>query len=99
MDRTVRPSYVFRHTSDDKLHLHRHTDLGAFHPPHSYETLIASLRSICSVRAQGKGFMDIARALDVRAQDIRDIMLGLVTFAIEGEASNRLRSRADLRVI
>ena len=51
------------------------------------------------MRSQGKGFVDIARALDVRAQDIRDLMLGLVTFALEGESPSRSLGRANLRVV
>lgn len=51
------------------------------------------------MRSQGKSFIDIARALDVRGQDVRDLMLGLVTFAIEGEAQLRTPSRANLRVV
>jgi Zn-dependent peptidase ImmA (M78 family) len=51
------------------------------------------------MRGQGTGFTEIARALDVRAQDVRDLMLGLVTFAIEGEGANRSRSQANLRAV
>ncbi|MBN9327090.1 MAG: hypothetical protein BGO38_07365 [Cellulomonas sp. 73-145] len=51
------------------------------------------------LRSHGQGFVEIARALDVRAQDIRDLMLGLVTFAMEGDAINRARSTANLRVV
>lgn len=51
------------------------------------------------MRGQGAGFTEISRALDVRAQDVRDLMLGLVTFAIEGGAPSRSRSQANLRAI
>lgn len=54
---------------------------------------------VADLRGQGQGFIDIARALDVRAQDVRDLMLGLVTFAIEGDAPQRSRSQASLRAI
>jgi Zn-dependent peptidase ImmA (M78 family)/transcriptional regulator with XRE-family HTH domain len=51
------------------------------------------------LRSQGKGFLDVARVLDIRAQDVRDLMLGLVTFGLPGEATIRERSRADLRAV
>ena len=51
------------------------------------------------LRSQGKGFLDVARVLDIRAQDVRDLMLGLVTFGLPGEATVRERSRADLRAV
>lgn len=51
------------------------------------------------LRSRGEGFGEIARALDVRAQDVRDLMLGLVTFAIEGNGSDRSPSRANLRIV
>lgn len=54
---------------------------------------------LSDMRAQGRGFADIARVLDVRAQDVRDLMLGLVTFALEGEAQSRSPSRANLRAV
>jgi Zn-dependent peptidase ImmA (M78 family) len=49
------------------------------------------------MRARGEGFSDIARVLNVRAQDIQDLMLGIVTFAIQGDGVARSRSAADLR--
>jgi Zn-dependent peptidase ImmA (M78 family)/transcriptional regulator with XRE-family HTH domain len=49
------------------------------------------------MRARGEGFADIARALNVRAQDVQDLMLGIVTFAIQGDGLARSRSSADLR--
>lgn len=49
------------------------------------------------MRAHGEGFADIARALNVRAQDIQDLMLGIVTFAIQGDGVAKSRSSADLR--
>lgn len=54
---------------------------------------------MADMRARGEGFVEIARVLDVRAQDVRDLMLGLVTFAIEGSAPQRARSQADLRAV
>lgn len=54
---------------------------------------------LSDLRAQGSGFAEIAKALDVRSGDVRDLMLGLVTFALEGHAIQPSRSRADLRVV
>lgn len=54
---------------------------------------------IADLRSQSKSFVDIAKDLDVRAQDVRDLMLGLVTFAMAGEAPTRTPSRANLRVV
>lgn len=51
------------------------------------------------MRSRGQGFLEIARSLDVRAQDVRNLMLGLVTFAVEGNAHRGTRSLADLRVV
>ena len=51
------------------------------------------------MRGQGEGFVEIARTLDVRAQDVRDLMLGLVTFSLEGDASSPSRSQAHLRAV
>lgn len=65
--------------------------------------LVESSRLLTQVmndmRSQGQGFSEIARELDVRAQDVRDLMLGLVTFSLEGEAPTRSRSQANLRAI
>jgi Zn-dependent peptidase ImmA (M78 family)/DNA-binding XRE family transcriptional regulator len=49
------------------------------------------------MRSRGEGFSEIARVLSVRAQDIQDLMLGIVTFAIQGEGISRSRSRAVLQ--
>jgi Zn-dependent peptidase ImmA (M78 family) len=49
------------------------------------------------LRAQGQGFTDLARLLDVRARDIQDLMLGIVTFAIQGDGVVRSPSAGDLR--
>jgi len=49
------------------------------------------------LRSGGEGFSDIARVLDVRAQDVQDLMLGIVTFAIQGDGVGRSRSSAVLR--
>ncbi len=37
------------------------------------------------MRSRGEGSSDIARVLNVRVQDVQDLMLGIVTFAIQGE--------------
>lgn len=52
---------------------------------------------LSDLRGRGEGFADIAKALSVRAQDIQDLMLGIVTFAIQGDGLGRSRSTADLR--
>lgn len=49
------------------------------------------------MRARGEGFADIARVLNVRAQDIQDLMLGIVTFAIQSDGVATSRSSADRR--
>lgn len=49
------------------------------------------------IRGRGQGFSELARLLDVRAQDVQDLMLGIVTFAIQGDGVVRSRSTADLR--
>lgn len=49
------------------------------------------------MRSRGQGFAELARLLDVRAQDVQDLMLGIVTFAIQGDGVARSRSTADLR--
>lgn len=54
---------------------------------------------ITDLRAQGKGFVDIARVLEVRAQDVRDLMLGLVTFGLDGDGQDSGPSRASLRAV
>lgn len=54
---------------------------------------------ITDMRSRGDGFVDIARSLDVRAQDVRDLMLGLVTFSLDGDAPVRVRSQANLRAV
>jgi len=51
------------------------------------------------MRSRGQGFADIARVLGVRAQDIQDLMLGIVTFAIQGDGAGRSRGTAQLRDI
>lgn len=50
------------------------------------------------MRGRGEGFADIAKVLSVRAQDIQDLMLGIVTFAIQGDGLGRSRSTAELRI-
>lgn len=54
---------------------------------------------VADLRSRGEGFVEIARELDVRSEQIRDLMLGLVTFALEGDASTAARSTANLRVV
>lgn len=49
------------------------------------------------MRSRGQGFSELARILDVRAPDIQDLMLGIVTFAIQGDGVMRARSTAELR--
>lgn len=49
------------------------------------------------MRSRGQGFSELARILDVRAQDVQDLMLGIVTFAIQGDGVVRSRSTAGLR--
>ncbi|MBF4607284.1 helix-turn-helix domain-containing protein [Curtobacterium sp. VKM Ac-1393] len=49
------------------------------------------------MRSRSQGFAEIARLLDVRAQDVQDLMLGIVTFAIQGDGVVHSRSTADLR--
>lgn len=49
------------------------------------------------MRSRGQGFSELARLLDVRAQDVQDLMLGIVTFGIQGDGVVRSRSTADLR--
>ncbi len=51
------------------------------------------------LRARDEGFLELARFLDVRAQDVRDLMLGLVTFALPGDATVKTRSTANLRAL
>jgi len=52
---------------------------------------------VSDMRRRGEGFADIARALNVRAQDVQDLMLGIVTFAIQGDGVSHSRSTAVLR--
>jgi Zn-dependent peptidase ImmA (M78 family)/transcriptional regulator with XRE-family HTH domain len=49
------------------------------------------------MRSRGQGFSELARILDVRAQDVQNLMLGIVTFAIQGDGAMRSRSTAELR--
>jgi len=49
------------------------------------------------MRSRGQGFAELARLLDVRTQDVQDLMLGIVTFAIQGNGVVSSRSTADLR--
>lgn len=49
------------------------------------------------MRSHGQGFSELARLLDVRAQDVQDLMLGIVTFAIQGDGIQRTPSTGRLR--
>lgn len=49
------------------------------------------------MRGRGQGFAELTRILDVRAQDVQDLMLGIVTFAIQGDGLDRSHSTAELR--
>lgn len=51
------------------------------------------------MRSRGHGFAELARILDVRAQDVQDLMLGIVTFAIQGDRLGQSRSAAELREV
>lgn len=52
---------------------------------------------VSDMRGRGEGFADIAKVLSVRAQDIHDLMLGIVTFAIQGDGLGSSRSTAEIR--
>jgi Zn-dependent peptidase ImmA (M78 family)/transcriptional regulator with XRE-family HTH domain len=58
-------------------------------------SLLAQVMS--DMRGRGEGFSELARLLGVRPQDVQDLMLGIVTFAIQGSGVVRGRSTADLR--
>lgn len=49
------------------------------------------------MRSRGQGFAELDRLLDLRAQDVQDLMLGIVAFAIQGDGIVRSRSTADPR--
>lgn len=49
------------------------------------------------MRSRGQGFSELARILDVRSQDIQDLMLGIVRFARQGDGAPQASSTADLR--
>lgn len=52
------------------------------------------------LRSRDQGFLDIARHLDVRAQDVRDLMMGLVHFDLGDERSTtRSSHRGHLRAV
>lgn len=58
-------------------------------------TLLTQVMS--DMRSRGGGFSELARLLDVRPKDVQDLMLGVVTFAIQGAATKKPRHAADLR--
>lgn len=51
------------------------------------------------MRSRGEGFSEIARVLNVRPQDVQDLMLGIVTFGIQGDGVSPSRSQATLRAV
>jgi len=66
--------------------------------------LIAESSSLWSqvlddLRAQGRGFPFLARLLDVRAADVRSLLVGLVPLALSGGSARSVRSSADLRLV
>lgn len=61
------------------------------------ETSSLLTQVISDMRSRGEGFAEIARELNVRSQDVQDLMLGIVTFAIKGDGSSRGRGIGDLR--
>lgn len=62
------------------------------------ETSSLLTQVLSDVRSRGEGFSDIAKKLDVRPRDVQDLMLGIVTFAIQGDGRpGRSHGRADRR--
>lgn len=51
---------------------------------------------MADMRAHGQGFAEIARILDVGARDVQDLMLGLVTFAIQTDDVHRSHDEPDI---
>lgn len=58
-------------------------------------SLLAQVMS--DMRTRRWRFSDIARILNVRPMDIQDLMLGIVTFAIQGEGRDQSHRRGDRR--
>lgn len=50
------------------------------------------------IRARGEGFADIARVLCVRAQDVQDLMLGIVAFALKQDDVQQTTGRGHPRI-
>lgn len=61
------------------------------------ETSSLLTQVMSDMRRRGEGFSEMARVLNVRAPDVQDLMLGIVTFAIQGDGMSRSRSTAELR--
>ncbi|MBD7958352.1 XRE family transcriptional regulator [Microbacterium sp. Sa4CUA7] len=61
------------------------------------ETSSLLTQVMSDMRKRGEGFSEIARVLNVRPRDVQDLMLGIVTFAIQGDGVSRSRSTAELR--
>lgn len=61
------------------------------------ETSSLLTQVMSDMRKRGEGFSEIARVLNVRPRDVQDLMLGIVTFAIQGDGVGRSRSTAELR--
>lgn len=62
------------------------------------ETSSLLTQVLSDVRSRGEGFSDIAKKLDARPRDAQDLMLGIVTFAIQGDGRpGRSHGRADRR--
>jgi len=47
------------------------------------------------LRSRGQGFSEVARQLCVRSQDVQDLMLGIVTFAVQDDNAGGARGAAD----
>ncbi|MCW4352880.1 ImmA/IrrE family metallo-endopeptidase [Hoyosella sp. YIM 151337] len=67
-------------------------------------TLIPELSSLwaqilADLREQGLGFPYIANLIEVRAADVRSLLVGLVPMAISGGATRSSRSSGDLRLV
>lgn len=62
------------------------------------ETSSLLTQVLSDMRSRGEGFSDIAKILNVRPRDVQDLMLGIVTFAIQGEGRpGRSHGHADRR--
>jgi len=60
------------------------------------ETSSLLTQVLADMRSRGQGFAEIARQLGVRSQDVQNLMLGIVTFAVQDDsASSAVRPRGD----